>query len=74
MDTQRLKQIEKVFLTALELPPIERERFFKENCSADDDLRREVESLLAFEENPPSFLDQSPQSLAAEMFTDEDKK
>jgi hypothetical protein len=69
MDTQRLEQFEKFFLTALE-----RERFFKVNCSADDDLRCKVESLLAFEENPTSLLDQSPQALAAEIFTEEEKK
>lgn len=75
MDSQRLKQIEEIFLSAVEIQPAERESFFNENCSGDDNLRREVESLLAFEETHiGSFLDSPPEALAAEMFAVQESK
>ena len=70
MDTNRLKQVEEILHAALEIPPAERESFFNEFCGEDVELRREVESLLAFEENSDDFLDVSPESLAAEMFAE----
>jgi serine/threonine-protein kinase len=70
VDTNRLKQVEEILHAALEIPPAERESFFNEFCGEDVELRREVESLLAFEENSDDFLDVSPESLAAEMFAE----
>lgn len=68
MDAERLKQIEEIYHAALEIQPGERESFFEKVCGADDQLRREVESLLAFEKTSDQLLDNSPESLAAEMF------
>lgn len=68
MNAQRLKQIEEIFQAAIEIPIIEREDFFKNICDNDADLRREVESLLAFETVSRSFLDAPPEALAAEIF------
>ncbi len=70
MNSQRLKQIEEIFLAAAEVLPSERESFFKENCDTDQDLRREVESLLAFENASGSFLDAPPEAFAAEMLAE----
>jgi serine/threonine-protein kinase len=70
VNTNRLKQVEEILHAALEIPSGERESFFNEFCGEDVELRREVESLLAFEENSDDFLDISPESLAAEMFTE----
>jgi len=55
MDATRLKQIEEIYHAALEIPPDERESFFKISCGADIELRCEVESLLAFEKNSDKF-------------------
>lgn len=74
MNNQRLKQIEEIFSAAIELPIDKRESFFKETCGADEDLRREIESLLVFESAAESFLDHPPETLAAEMFAAEDEK
>jgi len=70
MDSERLKQIEKIYHAALEIPPDQREIFFREHCGADENLRREVESLLSFENTFDSFIDTPPESLAAEIFAE----
>jgi len=74
MNAEKLKQIEEIYYAALEIPPAGREAFFKEVCGADEHLRREVESLLAFEKNSGNFLDTPPESLAAEMFSAREKQ
>ena len=56
MDSERLKQIEEIYHAALEVSPAKRESFLTEFCGADKNLRREVESLLAFEKTPTNFL------------------
>ncbi len=74
MKAERLKQIEEIYHAALEIPTAERDAFFRERCGADESLRREVESLLSFEESDEHFLDRPPESLAAEMFDEQDNQ
>lgn len=47
MTNKRLKQIEEIYHAASEIAPAEREAFFGKVCGDDEDLRREVKSLLA---------------------------
>ncbi|MGH9852238.1 MAG: serine/threonine-protein kinase [Blastocatellia bacterium] len=63
MDAKRWGQIKEVYDHALDLCGDEREGFLAEACGGDDDLRREVASLLAAHEDAGSFL----QSPAAEV-------
>lgn len=70
MNTERLKQIEEIFHAALEIPSGKRESFFKECCGTDENLRREVESLLSFVEESDSLLDTPPESLTTEVFSE----
>src|SRR6185436_9137972 len=51
MNPQRWKEIEGVFLRAVEIPPDQRASFLDEACKGDEALRREVQSLLA-NDNP----------------------
>jgi serine/threonine-protein kinase len=44
---ERWEEIDRIFAAALEREPGERARFLTEACLGDDDLRKEVESLLA---------------------------
>jgi eukaryotic-like serine/threonine-protein kinase len=46
-DAERWRVVESLFDAALQRPPVERERYLREACGADQDLYREVESLLA---------------------------
>jgi serine/threonine-protein kinase len=59
MDVKRWGQIKEIYDRALDLSRDERQVFLAEACAGDDDLRREVESLLAAHEDAGTFL-QSP--------------
>src|SRR5262245_22860622 len=59
MDAKRWGQIKEIYDRALDLRDEEREGFLAEACGGDDDLRREVESLLAAHDDAGTFL-QSP--------------
>ncbi len=65
MKTERLQQIEEIYHAALEVAPDKRESFFNEFCGADEELRREVKSLLAFEKSSDNLPDKSPESFVA---------
>lgn len=54
----------------MEKPSAERAAFLAEICGSDLQLRREIESLLTFEDSSDFFLDAPPESLAAEMFAE----
>ena len=47
MDAIRWQQVERVYHAALEQKTGQRAAFLLEVCGDDDDLRREIESLLA---------------------------
>jgi serine/threonine protein kinase len=51
MTDERWRQIERLFIQAVECPESERQSFVDRECRGDDDLRRELESLLTFD-NP----------------------
>jgi|SRR5262245_6452890 len=59
MDANRWGQIKQIYDRALDLSREERETFLADACAGDDDLRREIESLLAAHEDAGTFL-QSP--------------
>ena len=44
---QRWQEIDRIFAAALELEPSERQQFLTDVCAGDEQLRKEVESLLA---------------------------
>ncbi len=56
MKAERWKQIEKLYDAALELEAPRRATFLDQACADDEDLRREVASLLASDEEAGSFL------------------
>src|SRR5262245_33828326 len=73
MEAKRWGQIKEIYDRALDLSQEQREGYLAEACAADDDLRREVESLLAAHDDAGSFL-QSPavEAAAQEIVADED--
>src|SRR5215813_3710101 len=71
MDAKRWIQIKEIYDRALDLCGDEREGFLAEACG-DDDLRREVESLLAAHEDASQFLQAPAVEVAArEIVADE---
>ncbi len=62
--SSRWSKVEELFHAALERAPAEREAFLHEACGADEELSREVESLLA-EERAAERLMEEPAAGAA---------
>ena len=58
MIPDRWQEIKRIFDAALERAPGERRSYLIDACDGDDDLRREVESLLASFDEAPSFMQQ----------------
>src|ERR1700736_6808564 len=61
MTAARWKQIETVFEQALDLGTEERLAFLEQACNGDEELRREVESLLDAHAQAGSFIDDRSQ-------------
>ena len=57
MTPERWLEIDRVFQAALERDPGDRRAFLAETCSGDDDLRREVEYLISFDDRERCFID-----------------
>jgi len=56
MTPDRWEQIERLFHSALEREAGERESFLDQACAGDDELRREISSLLAHDGLGDSFI------------------
>jgi serine/threonine protein kinase len=67
MTPERWQQIDRVLQAALARPADERTAFLIEACGGDDHLRKEVESLLAFEGPARQLLETPPAELAADV-------
>lgn len=70
MNPERWKQIDELVQGALDRSAEERTAFIEEACSGDDLLRREVESVLAYRQGAPDFLESPAVEQAAELITD----
>ncbi len=71
MDSERFKKLEEIYHSVLGVAPEERKLFLEDKCGEDVDLIREVNEMLAFELDLDSFIDNSPGSLVAEIFSKE---
>ncbi len=59
MTPEKWKQIKSVLEEAVEVTPALRSDFLEKSCSGDDDLRREVEALLDFDDIKSDVLEQN---------------
>jgi len=55
--SKRLHEVEALYRAALERDPAERQAYLDEACAGDEELRREIESLLAYDERASQFLE-----------------
>ena len=71
MIADRWRHITELVQAALERPAGERAAYVSDACGPDDELRREVESLLSAHDRAADFLERpaSPPSLAADLLT-----
>ncbi|MFL6210167.1 MAG: protein kinase domain-containing protein [Pyrinomonadaceae bacterium] len=58
MSPERWQQVEEIFQTALDLAPDERAPYVAETCAGDDELRQQIDALLAQYEAAGDFLTQ----------------
>ncbi|HKY05250.1 MAG TPA: serine/threonine-protein kinase, partial [Blastocatellia bacterium] len=72
MTPERWHQIEEIFFAALDLPPGERDSFIKEACAGDDQLHKEVESLLAKEDEQETLMATAIQAVARSLSVEGD--
>jgi hypothetical protein len=66
MNPERFQQIETIYNDAIALEHGERGAFLDRACVDDSDLRREVESLLAYEQKAQSYMDTPALQMAAQ--------
>lgn len=60
MTPERYHQIKKLFDAALQLGKVQRAEFLDHACAGDQELRQQVENLLASDEQEAGFLDEQP--------------
>ena len=66
MTPERWQQVQRLYQAALEREPSRRAAFLKEACAGDEALRREVESLLAYQDQAEGFIEAPPLDAAAQ--------
>ena len=69
MKPERWKQVDELLEAALDCPVNERASFLDRACAGDEELRREVESLLISDGQAEEFIEASPARIAADLFT-----
>lgn len=71
MTTKRWQRIEELFHAASQLEATERSSYLDRECFDDEDLRKEVESLITASENSPAFIDTPALSLGMKVLSSE---
>lgn len=71
MASERWQRTEELFHATLQLEAAERAGFLSGECLGDEDLRKEVESLIAASENSPTFIDQPELNLGMRVLSSE---
>src|SRR5919197_1737077 len=72
MTPERWRELDELFHSALEREPDRRASFLAEACGGDDELRRELESMLAHHEQAEDFTGRPVYEFAAETIVDDD--
>ncbi|HET8676999.1 MAG TPA: protein kinase, partial [Blastocatellia bacterium] len=70
MKAEEWQQVNELFHAALEREPGERAAFLVHACAGDEDLRREVESLLASHDPSDNFIESLAPDLAAGLLAE----
>src|SRR5262245_46844559 len=72
MKPERWRQVDQIFQASLECAPEERTAFINEACGADDSLRREIEALLAADEEAGSLIEAPAYAVVAPLIVGAD--
>lgn len=71
MQNERWQRVETLYHAALEREPTARRRFLVEACAGDESLRREVETLLAYDGKAASFIEVPAAAMLARDLADD---
>jgi hypothetical protein len=71
MEPDRWKQIERLYHAALELAPDVRGTFLVQACVGDEEMRREVASLLNYDDGQTTFFESPILEFAAQLQPEE---
>lgn len=71
MKPERWRQINDLFESAAERAPEERAAFLEEACHGDQNLRREVESLIACDERSENFIESPAVQVVLDLLADD---
>ena len=71
MTPERWQQVKAIFNSAIAYRPEERSSFISQACAGDEELRSEVESLIASHEESGNFIDQPAFEIAASLLAGE---
>src|SRR5262245_46804636 len=74
MKPERWKQVDELLEAALERPAAERASFLDHACAGDEELRRELESLLLSDGQAERFIESPPARVAADVLADTQPK
>jgi serine/threonine protein kinase len=74
MSPERWQQVKEIFNSAINYRPEDRGLFLSEACSGDDNLRKEVESLIASHEQSGDFIDEPAFVAAASLLADDKRE
>jgi predicted ATPase len=74
MRPERWRRVEELCQKALDLDGSQRAEFLHSACANDDELRREVESLLAQEKNAEQFIESSALEMAGKIVADQEPR
>src|SRR5262245_2177884 len=74
MTPERFRRVDQLVSLALERSANERAEFIREACAGEEDLRIEVESLLASHDNEDGFLAEAPARLAEQLLAESPRR
>ena len=74
MNPERWKQIDELFEIVLDLEPDKRAAYLDEVCAGDEALKKEVETLLASDNGPHSYIEASPMKIAVDLLSRQKEK
>ncbi len=74
MEPERWRKVEQIYHSALERNESERKRYVEAACAGDETLRREVESLLAYQDKAEKFMEAPALEVAGEGLAAEEAR
>jgi eukaryotic-like serine/threonine-protein kinase len=71
MEPERWQRVERLYHSALKVATDQRASFLRGECHDDDELRKEVESLLSYEDSAAGFIESPALTIAAKLVAED---